>query len=197
VSLRPGGGWRGARPPNQLTSPGARPRSVEPRKKERETVPAALTEVDRAYRDRVEAVANLKQRLARDEAERRKGELEAAEIREKQKKYQTQLRSVQTSREYGAGLNEIDGVDKQLLTTEDRLLELEEEIETARGDLEKREASLPRETEEHEERLKDWRTAQRAIDQELESAREEIRRLEDQVPARDRAEFLRLMEKKG
>ena len=50
---------------------------------------------------------------------------------------------------------------------------------------------------DQQEKLKDWRTAQRLIDDELESAREEIRRLEAQIPARDRAEFIRLMEKKG
>jgi predicted nucleic acid-binding Zn-ribbon protein len=119
-------------------------RFVAARQKERDTVPPELTEIDRAYQERVEAVTNLKQRLARDEIEHRKGESEAADIREKQKKYQTQLRSVQTSREYGAVLNEIDGVDKLLRSTEDRLLELEEEIETARADLTTREASLRR-----------------------------------------------------
>jgi predicted nucleic acid-binding Zn-ribbon protein len=172
-------------------------RFVAARQKERDTVPPELTEIDRAYQERVEAVTNLKQRLARDEVEHRKGESEAADIREKQKKYQTQLRSVQTSREYGAVLNEIDGVDKLLRSTEDRLLELEEEIETARADLATREASLPAETADHEEKLKDWRTAQRSIDSELESAREEIRKLEAQIPPRDRAEFVRLLEKKG
>jgi len=187
----------GDRPLDQLYRLQDRIRFVASRQKERETVPPELTEIDRSYRDLLDAVTNLKQRLARDEIEHRKAETEASDIREKQKKYQAQLRSVQTSREYGAVLNEIDGVEKLLRSTEDRLLELEEEIETARVDLATREESLPQETEEHEEKLKDWRTAQRLIDDELESAREEIRRLEAQIPARDRAEFIRLMEKKG
>ncbi len=187
----------GDRPLDQLYRLQDRIRFVTSRQKERGTIPPELTEIDRAYRERVDAVANLKQRLARDESERRKAEAEAADIREKQKKFQAQLRSVQTSREYGAILNEIDGVEKLLRSTEDRLLELEEEIETAHKDLATREESLPRETEEHEEKLKDWRATQRSIDAELEAAREEIRRLEAQIPTRDRAEFARLMEKKG
>jgi len=44
------------------------------RQKERDTVPPELTEIDRAYQERVEAVTNLKQRLARDEIDHRKGE---------------------------------------------------------------------------------------------------------------------------
>ena len=43
----------------------------------------------------------------------------------------------------------------------------------------------------------DWRSAQRAINEELASAQEEIGRLEAAMHPRDRSEFQRLMEKKG
>src|SRR5689334_16761726 len=150
-------------------------RFVADRQKERETVPEELTEVDREYREKVDTVTRLKQRLAAAEVERRQAEGELTEVREKLKKYQTQLRQVQTSREYGALLNEIDGVEKIARSTEDRVLSLEEEIETAQTDLAAREGNLPDETQQHEERLKDWRAKQRAIDQDLEAARGEIK----------------------
>jgi uncharacterized protein len=172
-------------------------RFVADRQKERETVPEELTEVDREYREKVDTVARLKERLLAAEVERRQAEGQLTEVREKLKKYQTQLRQVQTSREYGALLNEIDGVEKLVRATEDRVLSLEEEIETARTDLAAREGNLPEETQQHEERLKDWRASQRAIDQDLEAARGEIKQLESQIPARDRAEFQRLIDKKG
>jgi predicted nucleic acid-binding Zn-ribbon protein len=172
-------------------------RFVADRQKERDTVPVELTEVDQEYREKVDTVIRLKQRLVTADAERRQEEAELVEVKEKLKKYQTQLRQVQTSREYGALLNEIDSVEKLVRSTEDRVLTLEEEIETARADLAAREEHLPEETEQHEERLKDWRATQRAIDENLEAARAEIRQLESQVPARDRAEFQRLIDKKG
>jgi predicted nucleic acid-binding Zn-ribbon protein len=172
-------------------------RFVSDRRRQRETVPEELTEVDREYREKVDTVARLKQRLVTADAERRRAEAELTEVREKHKKYQTQLRQVQTSREYGALLNEIDGVDKLVRSTEDRVLALEEEIENARADLATREEKLPAETEEHEARMKDWRAAQRAIDSDLDAAGAEIRQLESEIPTRDRAEFLRLVEKKG
>ncbi|HYX21221.1 MAG TPA: C4-type zinc ribbon domain-containing protein, partial [Thermoanaerobaculia bacterium] len=112
------------------------------------------------------------------------------------RKYQTQLRSVQSSREYSAALNEIDGVEKLIRGTEDRFLELEEEIEKASGELAEREQTLPAETEQHEERMKDWRAEQRDINEQLAGAREEIARLEAEIPPRDRAEFRRLIDKK-
>jgi predicted nucleic acid-binding Zn-ribbon protein len=187
----------GDRPLDQLYRLQDRLRFVAAKEKDRETVPPELTEVDRAYRELVGTVEALKQRLVQARAELRKAEGELADIREKQKKYQTQLRSVQTSREYGAVLNEIDGVEKLLRSTEDTVLALEEEIESTEKDLAGREERLPRETEEHEEKLKDWRVVQRSIDEELAAARDEIRELESKVPARERTEFRRLLEKKG
>jgi uncharacterized protein len=171
-------------------------RFVQEREKKRDTVPADLVEVDRGYQEKVQAVADLKDRLFQAELERRKAEGELADLKERLKKFQTVLRSVQSSREYSAALNEIDAVEKSIRSTEDRFLELEEEIETARADLTNREATLPAETEQHEERLKDWRAEQRAINEELAGARDEIQRLESEIPPRDRAEFHRLVDKK-
>jgi uncharacterized protein len=169
---------------------------VRDRERKRDTVPPELTEVDREYKDKVEAVAELKARLAQAELEKRRAEGELGDLRERLKKYQTQLRSVQSSREYSAALNEIDGVEKSIRATEDRFLELEGEIEETRADLDTREKNLPSETEQHEERLKDWRAEQRVINEELTSAKEEIAQLEATIPPRDRAEFHRLVDKK-
>ena len=129
--------------------------------------------------------------------EHRRASADLADQQEKQKKYQAQLRNVQSSREYSAVLNEMDGVEKQIRTTEDKVLTLEEELETSRADLMKREENLPRETQEHEEKMKDWRATQRAINEELKSAQAEIAELEARVRPRELAEFHRLLEKKG
>ncbi|MGE5413809.1 MAG: zinc ribbon domain-containing protein [Syntrophomonadaceae bacterium] len=181
---------------DQLYRLQTRIRFVQENERRRDTVPDDLVEVDREFQDKVQAVAALKARLAEADVERRKAEGELADLKEKLKKYQTQLRSVQSSREYSAALNEIDGVEKLIRGTEDRLLELEEEIEKASGELAEREQTLPAETEQHEERMKDWRAEQRTINEQLAGAREEIARLEAEIPPRDRAEFHRLIDKK-
>ena len=172
-------------------------RFVRQREKERDTVPADLADVDRAHREKVEAVERLRARLQQAEAELRKAEAELADHQEKRKRFQATLRSVQSSREYGAVLNEIDGAEKLVRATEERALALEEEIEAARRDLDAREASLPKEIEEHEQKLSGWRATQREIERELETARAEIRELETTISPRERAEFQRLLEKKG
>ncbi len=182
---------------DQLYRLQTRIRFVETRQKERDTVPPDLVEVDRAYREKVSTLARIRARLAEAEKESRRAEAELGDLQEKQKKYQTQLRNVSSSREYGAVLNEIDGVERLIRGTEDRLLDLEGEIEEARKDLVTREENLPSETEEHEERLKDWRALQRAINEELASAQQEIAHLEAEIAPRELSEFRRLIEKKG
>jgi hypothetical protein len=172
-------------------------RFLAARARERDTIPAELIEVDREYREKVDAVERLKNRRGEAEVERRRAHAELSEHREKLRKYQTQLRAVQNQREYGAVLNEIDGVEKLVRGAEDRILNLDDELEKTAKELATREEMLPLETEQHEERLKDWRSAQRAINEELSSAEEEIGRLQAGMHPRDRAEFQRLMDKKG
>ncbi|MFN2385650.1 MAG: zinc ribbon domain-containing protein [Thermoanaerobaculia bacterium] len=172
-------------------------RFVQTREKERDTIPSDLVEVDKAYQEKVETIGGLRTRLQEAERECRRAEADLSDLREKHKKYQSQLRNVQSSREYGAVLNEIDGVDRLIRTTEDRVLALEEEMEQARKDLSQRQENLPGETEEHEDKLKGWRVTQREIDAELVSAKEEIARLEAEIAPKERAEFHRLLEKKG
>ncbi|HEX5134879.1 MAG TPA: C4-type zinc ribbon domain-containing protein [Thermoanaerobaculia bacterium] len=184
-------------PLDQLYRLQDRIRFVRARERDRDTIPAELVEVDREYRVKVEAVDRLKKRRAEAEVERRHAHAELSEHREKLRKYQTQLRAVQNSREYGAVLNEIDGVEKLVRSAEDRILALDSEIESSTKELASREELLPLETEQHEERLKDWRAAQRAINEELASAQEEIGKLEASMHPRDRSEFQRLLDKKG
>jgi len=172
-------------------------RFVHNRERERDTVPVELTAVDRDYKEKLEAVQRIKQRLLEAEVEHRRAEAELADQQEKQKKYQAQLRNVQSSREYSAVLNEMDGVEKQIRASEDKVLGLEEELETSREDLQKREKNLPLETQEHEEKMKDWRAAQRLINEELQKAQQEILEIEARMRPRELAEFRRLIEKKG
>ena len=184
-------------PLDQLYRLQDRLRFLRAREKERDTIPAELTEVDREYREKVEAVEGLKKRLSDAEVERRRAHAELSEHRDRLRKYQSQLRAVQNQREYGAVLNEIDGVEKLVRAAEDKIVNLDEEIKTATKELASRSEILPLETEQHEERLKDWRVTQRQINEELAGAQEEIARLEAGMHPRDRVEFSRLMDKKG
>ena len=165
--------------------------------RQRETLPPELSEVDREYQERLGSIESLKATIGEADRSRRVAEGKLAELTERQKKYQTQLMAVKNSREYGAMLNEIDQVKRELREAEDEVVGFMETIETARAELADREAKLPDETREHEERLSGWRETQRGIDGEIEDAKAGIAEIEKRFPPKKLAEFYRLCERKG
>ena len=72
----------------------SRIRFVQDSERRRDTVPEDLVEVDREFQEKVQIVTALKSRLTEAELEKRKAEGELADLKEKLKKYQTQLRSL-------------------------------------------------------------------------------------------------------
>ena len=166
------------------------------RRKDRDSLPPELAEVDREHREKVTAIESLGKVIAEAEKARRRAEARFSEVQEKLKKYQAQLMGVRNSREYGAVLNEIDVVKKQGQELEDEVVELMEKIETSQKDLAAREAALPGETEEHEAALSGWRETQRGIDAELSQTEARIAELEKALPKKRLEEFYRLFERK-
>jgi len=165
--------------------------------KQRDTLPPELAEVDSEYREKLAAIDRLKSTVEEAERSRRAAEGRLSEFTDRQKKYQAQLMAVKNSREYGAMLNEIDQVKRELREVEDEVVGFMETIEAARTELAEREGNLPAETEEHEAQLSGWRESQRAIDAEIESAKAEIADIEKRFSPKKLAEFYRLCERKG
>lgn len=165
--------------------------------RQRETLPPELAEVDREYQEKIATIEELKAAIADADRSRRSAEGKLAELTDRQKKYQAQLMAVKNSREYGAMLNEIDQVKRELREVEDEIVGYMETIETARADLAARQEKLPEETREHEERLSGWREAQRGIDAEIEAAKVGITEIEKHFTPKRLGEFYRLCERKG
>lgn len=165
--------------------------------RQRETLPPELADVDREYREKVSAIENLKATIDDADRRRRAAEGKLAELGDRQKKYQAQLMAVKNSREYGAMLNEIDQVKRELREVEDEVVGFMETIEAARTELAEREAKLPAETEEHENQLSGWRETQKEIDREIEQAKADTADIEKRFPPKKLAEFYRLCDRKG
>jgi predicted nucleic acid-binding Zn-ribbon protein len=165
--------------------------------RQRDTLPPELSDVDQEYREKLSAIENLKSTIEDAERSRRLAEGKLAELTDRLKKYQVQLMAVKNSREYGAMLNEIDQVKRALREVEDEVVGFMETIEAARTELAEREAKLPEETAEHEDRLSGWRETQRQIDRELEEARVQTAEIEKRFSPKKLAEFYRLCDRKG
>lgn len=167
------------------------------KQKERDTLPPELADVDREFRQKGETIEMLRKQLADAERQRRAAEGRLAELSEKQKKFQTQLMGVKNSKEYGAALNEIDMVKKEIRGVEDEAVDLMETIETARRDLGEREEAFPEEKAEHDRALAGWRNTQKEIDAEVARISSDIQELEKSFSRKKLDEFYRLFERKG
>ena len=145
----------------------------------REKTPDHLTHIEAAYSDAVKRRDEAGARLAQAEARKRTLDGEVADLSETLKKYQQQLVSVKTNREYGALLNEIDGVKREIRTREDETLSLEEMVAAIRSESQEHEARFPAETADYEDQMAEWRAEQAALAAEIDretAQAEEIRK---------------------
>lgn len=97
-------------------------------------------------RSRVDAV---REELSVSQKTRRQLEGELQDLESKRSRYKGQLMEVKTNKEYTAMLHEIEAVEREIRTREDRILEEMERAESLGADL-KREESAFREVEERQ-----------------------------------------------
>ena len=157
---------------------------VHQKTERREKTPDHLVHIEAAYHDarhqREVAGAVLSQ------AEERKKTLdsEVADLNEQLKKYQQQLQSVKTSREYSALLNEIDGIKREVRTREDELLSLDETVAGSSIELDRRDEEFPAEEADYEEQMKEWRAEQAVLDAEIAQANARAKTLRAELEPR-------------
>jgi predicted nucleic acid-binding Zn-ribbon protein len=158
----------------------------------KERTPDHLAHVEAAYRDarrmREEAGASL----ARASSRKKGLDGEIADLTEKLKKYQQQLQSVKTNKEYGALLNEIDTVKRDIRTREDEILELEEALAASSVEATERDSAFPAEEAGYEEQMKEWRAEQAVLSEEIARAEKLAAELRETLDRRLLATFDRI-----
>ncbi len=142
---------------------------IRTKSEKRARTPDHLVHVEAAFQDALlrhnEGTARLKS------AEDRRTVLadEIADLAESLKKFQSQQKAVKTNKEYGALLNEIDTVKKEIRTREDEILSLEEVAIEARKESESHDDSFPAEAAGYEEQMTEWRAEQAALTEEVDA----------------------------
>jgi uncharacterized protein len=165
---------------------------VHQKAEKRARTPEHLAHVEAAYRDSRQQREETERVLVRA-AERRKAlEGEILDLNEKLKKYQAQLQSVKTNREYGALLNELDVVKRDVRTREDEILSIEEAASAASAELERRNEAFPAEEAGYEEQMKEWRAEQAALAKEIAQAEAKAKALREELDHRLLSTFDRL-----
>jgi len=157
---------------------------VDQKTQRRGKTPDHLVHIEAAYldarRQRDAAGAVLSQVGERKKA--LDGEIQ--DFNEHLKKYQQQLQSVKTSREYSALLNEIDGLKREVRTREDELLALDETMAGSSTELDLRDEAFPAEEAGYEEQMKEWRAEQAVLDAEIAEANKRVKRLRAELEPR-------------
>ncbi|HVO49854.1 MAG TPA: C4-type zinc ribbon domain-containing protein [Thermoanaerobaculia bacterium] len=158
----------------------------------RAKTPEHLAHVEAAYREARAQREENEKTLARAGERRKALEGEILDLNEKLKKYQTQLQSVKTNREYGALLNELDVVKRDVRTREDEILALEETSAAAAAELERRNEAFPAEEAGYEEQMKEWRAEQALLTDEIAKAEAQAKALREELDHRLLSTFDRL-----
>jgi uncharacterized protein len=165
---------------------------VHQKTERRARTPEHLAHVEAAYRDARSQREETEKTVARAEARRKVLDGEIADLNEKLKKYQAQLQTVKTNREYGALLNEIDVVKRDVRMREDEILGLDEAVTVASAELARRNEEFPVEEAGYEEQMKEWRAEQALLSEEIARAEEKARALRAELDARLLSTFDRL-----
>lgn len=149
--------------------------------KERSLLPEEIERLRLAFQREVDAWESSKKKMDDLEKDRRKKERELEEIEAKLSKYNTQLLSVKTNKEYTAMLHEIDQCKEEISSKEEAILILfdqQEEVQAALGHEKKEEEEKRRLFEEEKSRI-DARLAQ--IEKEIEALSGERGGIEEKV----------------
>ena len=165
---------------------------VHVKTEKRERTPEHLAHIEAAYREARDQREETERTLARAAERRKTLESEILDLNEKLKKYQGQLQTVKTNREYGALLNELDVVKRDVRTREDEILALEESSAAAAAELERRNEAFPAEEADYEEQMKEWRAEQAALAEEIAKAEAQAKALRAELDNRLLSTFDRL-----
>lgn len=171
--------------------------SAKKKEDRRQRTPDHLVHIEAAYREIAARRAELNDRVATAEARRKALEGEIGDVGERAKKYQQQLVAVKTNREYGALLNEIDGVKREVRTREDEILQIEEDLAAARAEAAELESSFPDEERAFEEKMAGWRAEQADLAEDIARGRTEAEEIRNAVDRRLLSTFDRIAGARG
>ena len=142
---------------------------VRAKTERRAKTPDHLVHVEAAFQDALLRRNEGSARLRSAEDRRKVLADEIADLNESLKKYQSQQKAVKTNKEYGALLNEMDGVKKEIRTREDEILSLDEVVAESQKQSETHDDSFPVEAAGYEEQMTEWRAEQAALTVEIEA----------------------------
>ena len=165
---------------------------IDELKRQHSDVPESMQDLQQEH-DTVKAeIATLEATISEAELERRTAEGEAEDQQTKADHYQSQISGVQTQREYGALLSEIDTSTGKAKESEELALAATERFEQATSSLEELRSQFAEQDQAYQEQLAEWEKQRPDVLGEIKKQEAEAERLREQLPPLARALFQRL-----
>lgn len=160
-----------------------------------EGIPDWMRELHEEHSERLAEIEKLEAQVEQTRIDRRNAEGSIADLQEKLKRYQEQINTVQNQREYGALLQEIDTVKKEIRTLEEQGFEaMEVRDEAEKSLVEKREA-FHELNERYQAELAKWEAEKPDVEKEVARLENRRKELEEELPLPLRSQFQRLYDR--
>jgi predicted nucleic acid-binding Zn-ribbon protein len=158
-------------------------------------IPDWMKELHAEHAGRRGEISALEAQAETAAQERRASERQIEDAQEKLKHYQQQIGLVRTQREYGALLQEIDGVKASVKGFEEQALGALERAEQTQGQLGEAREAFRELDERYAAELAKWEAEKPAVSADVERVRVTVADLRSQVPAPLLSRFTRLFER--
>ena len=158
-------------------------------------IPDWMQELHEEYSARKEEIDTLQQAVDEARQERRAAEVESEDFEEKLRHYQEQIGMVRTQREYGALLQEIDGVKASVKELEEQALSAMERQEEAQKQLDEGREPFAGLDERYSAELAKWEEQKPDVEKQAQVLRDQIETLRESLSAGHLALFERIQER--
>ena len=168
---------------------------IDELKRQHEDLPEPLQSLHSEHQDVQTQIEQLESDIQDAQLEQRSAEGEVEDQQQKADQYQAQISQVQTQREYGALLTEIDTSKGKAKESEERALAAGERLEAASSQLDELRNKFEELSSEFDEKRADWEKNKPAVLEEIDAEQKEVDALENELSPQVRAVFRRLYER--
>jgi predicted nucleic acid-binding Zn-ribbon protein len=160
-------------------------------------IPDWMRELHDEHAVRLAEIAAIEQSIEEAAAERRASEAAIEDAQQKLKRYQQQINSVTTQREYGALLQEIDTVKQQIGTGEETGLAALEQVEKLKQELAAQRQGFEDLDQRYRAELAKWEQEKPSVAAHATELETRIEELRGRVPRATLAHFERIRQRHG
>lgn len=160
-------------------------------------IPDWMAELHEEHSEKKAEIDALNESVEAAASERRQAESETADAQEKLRNYQEQISRVRNQREYGALLQEMDGIKATIKTLEEQALAALERQDEAQAKLTELQEGFSELDSRYSSELEKWEAQKPEVAKEVEALNDRISVLRERIPRSSLSLFERVLLRHG